>query len=221
MRVLQTVLTAWDLDNPEILPLLEKLIYILGHITLSCTYDGENKPTEEPKSSVLLTQSYNSTLAQEIINLLRILHGIVGWNQALNSILVHKLNTAAYYSSENALTMNNDGSRSYDVHCTIIAALNVIGSWDVRPRVGAIVEVDSQEGTVVRTTQKGKLCIHLHGSGEIKKVLLNAIKLMPNPMFNLERMPLSENMIRMWAQLLLNKQSTCLTYSEKRPVHGK
>lgn len=208
------MLTSWDLDNPDILPVLEKLIYILGHIVLNCTYDLDNKPTDEPKSSVLLTQSHSSTLAQEIINLLRNLHGLVGWNQVLNSILVEKLNIAAYFSHE------TDDLKSNDQHCMVIAALNVIGSWDVRPRVGAVVEIDSQEGTIVRTTQKGKLCVHLHGSNEIRKVLLNAIKSLPNPVFNLERMPLSENLIRMWAHLLLNKQSTVLNNNEKRPLHG-
>lgn len=209
------------MDNPDIQPVLEKLIYILGHITLNYTYDVENKPTDEPKSSVLLTQSHSSTLAQEIINLLRNLHGIVGWNQVLNSILVQKLNIAAYFSNENALTTtNSDETKSDDQYCMVIAALNVIGSWDVRPRVGAVVEVENQEGTVVRTTQKGKLCVHLHNSGEIKKFLLNSIKLLPNPMFNLERMPLSENLIRMWAYLLLNKQGAILSNSERRPVHG-
>lgn len=219
VRLLQTVLTSWDLDNPDILPLLEKLIYILGHITLTCTYDVENKPTSELKSAVLLTQSHSSTLAQEIINLLRTLHGIVGWNQVLNSILVQNLNLAVYFSNETSLTSNDD-SNSDDEHCKVIAALNVIGSWDVRPRTGAVVQVDNLEGTIVRATQKGKLCVHLHGSGEIRKVALNSIKLMSNPTFNLERMPLSENLIKMWAHLLLNKQSSSLNNSERR-IHGK
>lgn len=222
MRLLQTVLTSWDLDCPEILPVLERLIYILGHITLTCSYDTENKPTVELKSAVLLTQSHSSTLTQEIINLLRTLHGIVGWNQVLNSILTQNLNFAVYFSSEESLaSIPEDDIKSDDQHCKVIASLNVIGSWDVRPRVGGVVKIDNLEGTIVRATQKGKLCVHLHDSGEIRKAPLNSIRLMPDPTFNLERMPLNENLTRMWAQLLLNKQNTSLSNNERRPIHGE
>lgn len=221
VRLLQTVLKSWDLDHPDILQILEKLLHILGHITLTCSYDTENKSTAESKSVVLLTQSHSSTLSQEIINLLRTLHRIVGWNQVLNSILVQKLNLAAYFADGNTLTsVTGESSTTDSQHYMVIACLSMIGSWDVRPRIGAVVEIDNLQGTIVRTTQKGKLCVQLHGSGEVKKVPLNAIKPVSNPVFSLERMPLNENLIKTWANLLLNKQSTSLNNSERRPIHG-
>lgn len=57
-------------------------------------------------------------------------------------------------------------------HYMVVACLNVIGAWDVRPRVGALTEIDSVPGTVTRVTPKGKLCVQLHDSGELKKVSL-------------------------------------------------
>lgn len=210
------------MDNPDIPTLLEKLLNILGRITLTCSYDTGNKPLSESKSLVLLTQSHSSTLAQEIINLLRFLHGFVGWNQVLNSILMQKLNLAAYFLSDHCLmSMINDGPSPDNQHYMVIACMNVIGAWDVRPRIGAVVEIDGSTGTVVRVTQKGKLCLQVHNNGEIKKVQLNNLKLVANPSFSLDRMPLSESLIKIWATLLLNKQASSLNNHEKRPSHGE
>lgn len=189
---------------------------------MTCSYDTGNKPFSESKSLVLLTQSHSSTLAQEIINLLRSLHGIVGWNQVLNTILMQKLNLAAYFSSDHCLmSMVNEGSSPDEQHYMVIACLNVMGAWDVRPRIGAVAEVEGSTGTVVRVTQKGKLCVQLHDRGEVKKVQLNGLKLVGNEAFSLERMPLSESLIRIWATLLLNKQGSGLSNHEKRPTHGE
>lgn len=103
------------MDNPDIPSVLEKLLNILGNyirglnpppvltssyaagnIIITCSYDTGNKPLASNKSLVLLTQSHSSTLAQELINLLRGLHGVLGWNQILNVILNQKLNLAGF-----------------------------------------------------------------------------------------------------------------------------
>lgn len=215
MRLLQTVLQSWDMDNPEIPSLLERLLNILGKTCLTCVYDTGNKPLCETKSLVLLTQSHSSTLAQEIVNLLRVLHGLVGWNQVLNAILVQKLNMAAYLLSEQSLLpVFNEGATS-DHHYMVSAALNTIGAWDSRPRIGAVVEIDGTQGTVVRVTQKGKLCVQMHSLGEIKKVSLNSLKILPQLNFNLDRMPFSENLVKIWALLLLNKQNNSWNQERK------
>ena len=221
VRFLLTVLQSWDMDNSEIPGLLEKLLNILGKIILTCSYDTGNKP-QGAKSLVLLTQSHSSTLGQEIINLLRCLHGLVGWNQVLNAILAQKLNLAAYFLSDTCLmSMINDGNTSDQQHYMVIACLNVIGAWDVRPRIGSVVELEGLQGTVVRVTPKGKLCVQIHETGENKKVSINGMKLLPQLEYNFDRMPLSESMIKTWASLLLNRQSTALNSHEKKPLHGQ
>lgn len=209
------------MDNPEIQPLLEKLLYILGKITLTCCYDVGNKPLPDSKTLVLLTQSHSNTLAQEIINLLRTLHGLVGWNQVLNAILLQKLNLAAYFLSDTYLMSNSaDGSLSEQQYL-VMACLNLVGAYDSRPRVGAIAELEAGFGTINRVTQKGKLCIQLHNNGEIKKVSFTNLKLVFDPHFNLDRMPLSEGLIKVWAILMLNKQSSSNGSHERRISHGK
>lgn len=206
-RLLQTVLQSWDLDNPDIPTVVERLLNVLGKIALTCLYDIGNKPLCETKSLVLLTQSHSSTLAQEIVNLLRTLHGLVGWNQMLNSIIINKVNAAAYLLSEQCLIPSLTDSITTEYHFMVAACLYMIGAWDSRPRVGAVVEIESVLGTVVRVTQKGKLCVQLHETKEIKKVSLSNLKLIPMQMFNLDRIPFSENLVKTWGLLLLNKQN--------------
>ncbi|XP_018562377.1 E3 ubiquitin-protein ligase HERC2 isoform X2 [Anoplophora glabripennis] len=221
IRLLQVVLQTWDMDNSEIPSVLEKLLSILGKVVLTCSYDTGNKSFTATKSLVLLTQSHSSTLGQEIINLLRTLHGLLGWNQILNAMLIQKLNLAAYFLSDACLTtMMNDGSSSDQQQYMVVACLNVIGAWDVRPRIGATAEIESGQGTVIRVTPKGKLCIQLHETGEIKKVPVSNLKLLGVTEFNFDRMPLSENFIKTWANLLLIRHSS-LNSHDKKSYHGQ
>ncbi|XP_056632300.1 E3 ubiquitin-protein ligase HERC2 isoform X1 [Diorhabda sublineata] len=221
VRLLQIVLKSWDMDNPEIPVLLEKLLNILGRIILTCSYDTCNKPLTITKSSVLLTQSHSGTLAQEIINLLRMLHGILGWNQILNVILIQKLNLAAYFLSDSCLStsMLSETPASDQQHYMVVACLNVIGAWDIRPRIGALAEVEGSQGTVVRITPKGKLWVQLHESGEVKKVPINSIKLVQGPDFNFDRMLLGENFVKTWANLLMFRHS--FNNHDRKSLHGQ
>uniref|UniRef100_A0A6P7FTJ3 HECT-type E3 ubiquitin transferase n=1 Tax=Diabrotica virgifera virgifera TaxID=50390 RepID=A0A6P7FTJ3_DIAVI len=220
IRLLQIVLKAWDMDNPEIPPLLEKLLNILGKIILTCSYDSCNKPVSITKSSVLLTQSHSGTIGQEIINLLRMLHGVLGWNQILNAMLVQKLNLAAYFLSDACLTsMLSEVPSNDQQHYMVVACLNVIGAWDIRPRIGALAEVDGSQGTVVRITPKGKLWIQVHENGDVKKVPINNLKLVSGPDFNFDRMLLGENFVKTWANLLMFRQS--LNGHDRKSHHGQ
>ncbi|XP_044756400.1 E3 ubiquitin-protein ligase HERC2 [Coccinella septempunctata] len=220
IRLLQTILVQWDMDNPEITPLLERLLNILGKIILTCVYDTGNKPNSSTKSLVLLTQSHSSTLAQEIINLLRLLHTFNGWNQVLNSMLMQKLNLAAYFLSGNCFQpVINDGISSDQQHYSVIACLNIIGAWDLRPRIGAVVEVDNVQGTVFKVSPKGKLCLQIHNSGDIKKVPVNNLKVMATLEFNFDKMPINENFVKTWASLVMY-QSVSWNSQEKKFSHG-
>ncbi|KAF5270348.1 hypothetical protein FQR65_LT05536 [Abscondita terminalis] len=220
LRLLKTVLQSWDLDDSEIQPLLEKLLYVLGKISLTCCYDICNKPLQDSKTLVLLTQSHSNTLSQEIINLLRTLHGIVGWNQVLNAVLLQKLNVAAYLLSDPYQVFIASEGGVTEQHYLVTAALNLFGAYDSRPRIGAIVEFELGYGTITRITQKGKFCVQMHGNGETKKLSLSNLKLMPDSSFNLDRMPLSETLVKIWAILMTNKPSISSNY-ERKALHGQ
>ncbi|CAG9815802.1 unnamed protein product [Phaedon cochleariae] len=220
IRLLEAVLQSWDMDNPEISPLLEKILNILGRIVLTCSYDTGNKPLFSSKSLVLLTQSHSSTVAQEIVNLLRTLHGLLGWNQILNAILIQKLNLAAYFLSEACLTTMMNDQPTSDQQCyMVVACLNVIGAWDVRPRIGSVAEIDNNQGTVIRVTPKGKLCIQMHGSGEVMKATVSGLKLLSATEFNFERMLLGENFVKTWANLLMIRNTP--NSHDRKSYHGK
>lgn len=207
------------MDNSEIPSVVEKLISILGRIVLTCPYDIKDRSSIMVKSLVLLTQSHSSTVAQEIINLLRTLHGILGWNQVINVMLMQKLNLAAYFLSEACLNSSmHEGQTSDQQHFMVVACLNVIGAWDVRPRIGALVEIDNNQGTVIGISTKGKLCVQIHDSTEIRKAPIQNLKILNDTEFKFDKMPLGENFVKTWANLFLIRN----TYSQDRKFyHGK
>lgn len=206
----------WDMDNPNIPSTLEKILNILGQISMTCRYDNSNKPLCETKSQVLLTQSHSSTLCQEIIELLRLLHGLVGWNQVLNSMIIQKLNISASLLMDSNFP-SNDEQQNY----LMFACLNVIGAQDIRPRIGSVVDVDGKQGTVFRVTQKGKLCVQMHNSLDVKKVVLYDLKLIPQLCFHLDRMPFNENLIKAWAKMLISKCYGQCSTQERKYIYGK
>lgn len=223
IRFLIAVLPSWDMDNPDIQYVLEKLLQMLGTTLLTCVYDTPSPKTAESvdlKSLVPLTQTYSSTLAQEMINLLRILHGIVGWNQVLNAIIVQKLNLAAEYLTSGALTSALAESSNFDQsYCMMLAVMNIIGGSDTRSRIGALIEIESSTGTVCKITSKGKLGVQLQENGSIKKVALNSVKVVPDKTFNIDKIPLSENLIKIWSLLLLSNYGTSAVNYERRPTN--
>lgn len=97
IRLLQTTLINWDADNQErIRQLIVQLFDVLGSICLFCPADLSllNIP-REIKSKVLCSASHSSTIAEELIVLLRKLHTLPNWNEAINSFLAQKLCIAA------------------------------------------------------------------------------------------------------------------------------
>lgn len=219
VRLLKEVLQTWDLDNGDIHNVLEKILGILGRIILTCCYDTSNKPVSENKSLMLLTQSHSATLAAEIVGLLRHLHGFVGWNQVLNSILAQKLQLAAYYLQSDCNMFHVFDDSTNDQYM-VIATLNVLGSWDARPRIGSYVEVDNQEGTVTRVSQKGKICVQLHKTGETNKYYIEDLKLQAPQNFNLDKMLMGDGLVKVWATLLINRQTSSNSY-ERKTTYGK
>lgn len=207
----------WDMDNSDIPATLERILSILGHISMTCCYDTSNKPLCETKSQVLLTQSHSSTLAQEIITLLRTLHGLLGWNQVLNAMLMQKLTIAANLLNDPNLL--NDLSNLENEHYVVSACLSIMESWDVRPRIGAIVEIDFKQGTVFRITQKGKLCVQLHNTSDVKKVTLYDLKAVAPLSFNLDRMPFNEAHMKTFALLFISKQYG--SNQERKNIYGQ
>lgn len=205
------------MDSSQIIPLLERLFTLLGKISITCNFD--KRDCQDPRKVIMLTQSYSSTLAHEIITLIRSLHCIVGWNQAINAFLLQKLRLAADLFHDGVINMAlNELNDADQPLYLIVSSLNVIGGIDNRPRIGGVTQIEDKTGTISKITPKGKLIIQIHETGEEKKVLLTSIKPLSDIKFNLDRMPMSENLINTWSILLLGNQKYASGF-DRRPTN--
>jgi len=76
LRLLETILINWtDQDSSRCMELIKQFFVILGKICMYCFIDYSLIPNPaDIKSRVLLTASHSSTVAEEIITLIRRLH---------------------------------------------------------------------------------------------------------------------------------------------------
>lgn len=93
---------------------------------------------------------------------------------------------------------------SLNVHSGVLAALSFIGGIDSRPRIGGTIISNSIESsaTVCRISQSGKLVVQLSVSPDLKKLPLGSCKPIPDLLFNLDKMPVTESILDTWANLL-------------------
>ncbi|OXU31335.1 hypothetical protein TSAR_012680, partial [Trichomalopsis sarcophagae] len=203
VRLLGTVLPFWPVNAPEMSAFLEKAFRLLGHIGLMCEASQE---LHSNKCRVSLTASHGSTLAEELIGLVRSLHLLPGWNAALNTFLASKLALASDLLSDGPLfhiQMNeNGGENSLIIQQSVMATLSVVGGLDSRPRIGGLLEIEGQLGTVCRFTQHSKLNVQMRETGQRRKVGFGTFKVI-NEKFHLEKMPMTEPLLSTWANLLL------------------
>lgn len=210
IRLLHATLIHWDdADADRVNKFSEKLFECLGRVVLYCPNDlSMLHGSVDVKSRVLLSASHSGTVAEELIALLRKLHAMPLWNNAISSYISQKLCIAAELFSESmeadndhdalVRTMNSDSEKSY-----VVAALNTIGGCDPRPRVGLHIQSDLlPDGTVTTFTNKGKALI---GYGiatnptnfpEKKKISLNTATACAAVVpFNMNRLPLNEMLL--------------------------
>ena len=205
IRLLSIVLPSWSVENSEMTPFLEKTFKLLGQMALMCEAEV-NSELHANKCRVSLTASRSSTLAEELISLIRSLHSLPGWNAVLNTFLAAKLSLASDLLSDGPLfhiQMNeNGGENSLSIQQTVMAALIVVGGLDSRPRIGGLVEVDGQVGTICKLTLHSKLIVQMHETGARKKVSFVGIKSLTQK-FHLDRMLMTDTLQSTWANLLL------------------
>ncbi|KAJ8681467.1 hypothetical protein QAD02_017254 [Eretmocerus hayati] len=212
VRLLGCVLPFFSMNLSDMSAFFEKAFRLLGRIALMC--DASNE-LHSNKCRVSLTASRSSTLAEEMISLIRSLHALPGWNIALNTFLSEKLALASDLLSDGPLfhiQMNeNGGENSMIIQQIVMAAVSVIGGLDKRPRIGGVVDIDGQLGTICSFSQHSKLNVQLQEDGTRRKVPFGAFKVVCDK-FHLERMPMTEQLQTTWASLLLGHSGM-----EKRP----
>ncbi|XP_017887257.1 E3 ubiquitin-protein ligase HERC2 [Ceratina calcarata] len=217
VRLLAAVLPSWSADSSEQMPLLEKIFRILGHIALTCDL-GITSELYSNKCRVSLTASHSSTVAEELVSLVRYLHSLSKWNATVNTFLTSKLSLASDLLSDGPLfhiqVNENGGENSVNIQDTVMAALIVVGGLDDRPRIGGTVEIDGQLATTCRFTKHSKVLVHVHESNNDearKKVSFFEMKRVGEK-FRLDRMPIPDCFVPVWANLLLGHRGM-----DKRP----
>ncbi|XP_050578084.1 E3 ubiquitin-protein ligase HERC2 [Bombus affinis] len=217
VRLLTVVLPSWSADNPIQMPFLEKVFRILGHIALSCNL-GVSSELYSNKCRVSLTASHSSTVVEELVSLTRFLHSLSKWNATVNAFLASKLSLASDLLSDGPLfhiqLNENGGENSVNIQDTVMAALIVVGGLDDRPRIGGLVEIDRQVGTICKFTKHSKILVQIHDetNGDArKKILFFSMKRLCEK-FRLDRMPMPDSFVSTWANLLLGHRGM-----DKRP----
>lgn len=209
LRMLRAVLPSWTAETSAKISFLDKLFSLLGYTALTCFNDATlQHDTKFVKPRVPLTASHSSTVAEECIVLLRTLHNLSGWDHCLNQFLSAKLALAGELLTNGPLLNiqenENEMESSLNLHSGVLAALSLVGGIDSRPRVGGCVTSDLFEspGTVCRISHHGKLVVQLNDSSAVKKISLSHCKPYPDIQFNLDGIPVTENVLDTWANLL-------------------
>lgn len=213
IRLLHSTLVHWDAeDSDRIENVVEKLFECLGRVTLFSPNDlSQLQASIDVKSRVLLTASNSGTIAEELIALMRKLHSLPLWNGAISAHLLQKLCNSAELFSEMSETsggrdsacriLNSDAEKAQ-----IVAALNIIGGYDPRPRIGQRIQNDGMEATITTFTDKGKALISFGANAksiEKKKITIASINAGVDVIpFNMNRLPMNEMLLNAFTVLL-------------------
>lgn len=166
LRLLQATLVNCDETQNELtMTLVEKLFACLGKIILYCPNDlSLAQNPSDLKARVLLGASNSSTVAEELLSLLRRLHTLPLWNGPINSYLANKLCISTEFLDE------QDDCSNEQEKGLIVAVLSLIGGVDSRPRIGLNITHDGVRGTITSFTPRGKVMANVHNSSEVKKL---------------------------------------------------
>lgn len=200
IRLMQATLTQWkDHDLERTSSIVGQLFFLLGNISMNCPHDSSL--THLPigiKSKVLSSASHSGTVAEELIALLRKLHILPVWNDSINSFISQKMCVAAdmFVDSER-------DNNVYNEKLNVAAALNVIGGFDPRPRVGVEVVYDSVKCSILRMTRSGTVILNVQGSNETKNISFSKVeKLVEQGIFSLSKLSLNEMLLNSLAVLM-------------------
>ncbi|XP_041440166.1 E3 ubiquitin-protein ligase HERC2 isoform X2 [Xenopus laevis] len=214
VRLLQAVLPSWDKNERscEMKNLVERLFSFLGSLLSTCSSDipllrESTLQRRRVRPQASLTATHSSTLAEEIVALLRTLHSLNQWNSLINKYINSQLNsvTSIFEGKHFDMTVLEDyfpDSEGPEVG-SLMAVLAVIGGIDSRLRLGGqVVQDEFGEGTVTKITPKGKITVQFHDVRTSRICPLNQLNPMPVVPFNVNNLPFTDSMLLVWAQLV-------------------
>ncbi|KAG3262427.1 HECT and RLD domain containing E3 ubiquitin protein ligase 2, transcript variant X1 [Ictidomys tridecemlineatus] len=214
VHLLQAVLPSWDKTERarDMKCLVEKLFGFLGSLLTTCSSDVPllrestlRRRRARPQAS--LTATHSSTLAEEVVALLRTLHSLTQWNGLINKYINSQLRSVTQSCmgkpSEGALLEDYFPDSENPEVGGLMAVLAVIGGIDGRLRLGGQVMHDEfGEGTVTRITPKGRITVQFSDMRMCRVCPLNQLKPLPAVAFSVTNLPFTEPMLSVWAQLV-------------------
>ncbi|XP_063677273.1 E3 ubiquitin-protein ligase HERC2-like isoform X2 [Bolinopsis microptera] len=211
LRLLGVVLPAWGkgFDMSKIPKLIDKLFSILGHVLVSQTWlpkvghrrkrARQGRSTNEGIAS--LTAPPVSTVAEEVVMLLRKLHSLPDWNSSINGFISNWLKTIT-----NIIPLAEDGEGvigNPSIMGPLIAVLSMIGGVDKRPRLGSLVDNPKWgTATICRIEPSGKISLQLQDHSK-KACLLSEVQLVSENALHVDKLPMKARDMGVWASIIL------------------
>ena len=166
LRLLRAVLPVLDTSVHDA-RLVEHLFVLLGEVLLQCPLadsedvdcsSGSRLRHRKSKIQVSPTASASSTVAEELVALIRRLHCVESWRPKINKYITSQLGSVARMMSVVGNSRSQDIARE---QASVLAVLSVIGGVDGRARVGGQVEhEDFGVGTVAKASVDGQLTVY-------------------------------------------------------------
>ncbi|XP_060607151.1 E3 ubiquitin-protein ligase HERC2-like isoform X1 [Ruditapes philippinarum] len=209
IKLLRTVLPSWDqnVEEARVQTIVNRLIHLLGSILVSCSADPTLVPhvdsprRQRHRAPVSLTASYTSTVAEELVLLLRKLHTLDTWNVCINQLMVKHLRSLPHIMLDHHVGAKNDPSLATD-EASVLAMLAVIGGVDSRPRLGGVVKIDDVGmGTISKITPRGKILVQMN-DGNVTSSRLNTLIPVQCLEFDVDKLSVSEEIVNMLATML-------------------
>ncbi|XP_064294379.1 E3 ubiquitin-protein ligase HERC2 isoform X5 [Phalacrocorax carbo] len=232
VHLLKAVLPSWDKNerSRDMKFLVEKLFGFLGSLLSTCSSDipllrESTLRRRKARPQASLTATHSSTLAEEIVALLRTLHSLSQWNGLINKYINSQLTSITHIfagkQSEGALLDDYFPDAENPEVGGLMAVLAVIGGIDSRLRLGGqVIHDEFGEGTVTRITPKGKITVQFYDMRTCRVCPLNQLKPLPVVAFNVNNLPFTEPMLSIWAQLVNLAGSKIEKQRTKSPNQG-
>jgi E3 ubiquitin-protein ligase HERC2 len=208
LRLLRAVLPVLDTSVHDT-TLLERLFVLLGGVLLECPLadnegldcsSGSRLKQRKGKIQVSPTGSASSTVAEELVALIRRLHHVESWRQKINAYIANQLGLVAHMMSVKGNSRNQDIDQK---QASVLAVLSVIGGVDGRPRVGGQVEhEDFGIGTVAKVSADGQLTVYFEEQKGPKMCSLNHVKALSGEQFSIQSLLSNPKVADVWIGLI-------------------
>ncbi|CAH1268468.1 HERC2 [Branchiostoma lanceolatum] len=214
LRLLHSVLPSWELSHQgqQMNNIINQLFGLLGSVLMQCNADpvlqaiDTCKKKKSPRPKVALTCSHSSTVAEELVSLLRTLHGIDSWNRLINDYISSNLSVIADIVTDKPkpLQMSEvEGQVTISQTGAVLAVLAVIGSVDSRVRLGGLVRHDEWGvGTVSGIRQNGKIVVQFHDLKAAKLCKLANLCRVTEVCFSVDKLPMTDTILNTWGSLV-------------------